>query len=168
MTDAASQAGGQSGNDPKPGDAGSGSPSKPGSQGSGTTSFTQEQVQSFVAEAVKRERARYGDYDEVKSRLADIESAGQTELEKANARAADAELKSVRAVERANAMLIKTAITAEAARAGAIDPDVIVALLADDFEVKDDEIVGDIAKAVAKMLAERPYLRATAPMKGVG
>jgi hypothetical protein len=65
-------------------------------------------------------------------------------------------------------MLIKTSITAEAARAGAVDPDVVVALLQDDFSVKDDEIVGDVGKAVGKLLDSRPYLRSANPMRGVG
>ena len=162
-----SEAGGQPGTGPKPAGEGSGSGSKPGGEGSGTT-FTQEQVQSFVGEAVRRERAKFGDYDEIKSKLTELTSAGQSELEKANAKAQEAAASAQKAIERANAMLIRTALTAEAARAGAVDPDVVVALLADEFSVKDDELQGDVAKAVAKLLEARPYLRSTAPMRGVG
>jgi hypothetical protein len=167
MSDVGPEASGQSGSGSKPGSESSGSGSKPGSESSGTT-FTQERVESFVAEAVRRERAKFADYDEVKQRLADLESAGQSELEKANSRAQEAASSAQKAITRANALLVRSALTAEAARAGAVDPDVVVALLSDQFTVKDDAVEGDVGKAVAKLLEQRPYLRSNGALRGVG
>ena len=53
--------------------------------------FTQDEVNSIVNDRLKRERAKYEDYDALKakaSKLDELEEANKTELQKANDRAA--------------------------------------------------------------------------------
>lgn len=50
-------------------------------------SFTQEELNSIVNDRLKRERAKYEDYEELKakaSKLDELEEANKTELQKAN------------------------------------------------------------------------------------
>jgi len=160
MTDAGPEASGQSGGGPKPAGESSGAGSKPGSEGSGVT-YSQEQVDTFIAEAKRREAARFGDYDEVKRRLAEIEAAGQTELERAQAAAKDSDAKANAAVARANHLAVRSALTSAAARAGVVDPELVVALLGDGITVDDaGEIAADVDKAVVELLEAKPYLKA--------
>jgi len=156
----------------------SGQPGVPGASGqpggspepgarSGAT-FTQEQVDAFLAEERRRNQQKYGDYDQIKSRLTELEGASQSELEKANAKAQDAARRAEAAVVRANAMQIRTALIGEAARQGAVDPEMVATLLADQLSVdKDGEIVGKPDKLVEKFMESRPYLRANGIRVGV-
>jgi hypothetical protein len=162
MTDAGPGASGAAtGASPEPGGKSSGAGSEPGGQGSSGAdkTYTQEQLDRFLNEERRRNQTKYGDYDEIKSKLTTLEGASQSELEKANAKAQEAAASAQKATARADGLLIRSAITAEAARAGAIDPDVVVALLVEQFSVKDDAVEGDVTKAVAKLLEQRPYLR---------
>ena len=62
--------------------------------------FTQADIDRIVADRVKRERAKYADYDEVKAKAAQFEqldSAAKSEVEKATERAAAAEAKLAKA-----------------------------------------------------------------------
>jgi len=159
MTDAGPAASGQSGNQSQPGDEGSGSGSQPGGEGSGKT-FTQEQVQALVAGEVRKERAKFGDYDELKTRLAQLEDKDKTDLERAQAAAKDSDAKAAAALARADRLAVRSALTSAAARAGAVDPELVVALLADELSVDDrGDVVGDVDKAVMGLLEAKPYLK---------
>lgn len=64
---------------------------------------TQEQLNHVVGERLARERAKYADYDELKTKAAkldELEEASRSELDKANARAEKAE-RALEAAERA-------------------------------------------------------------------
>lgn len=166
MSDAGPEAGGQSGEGPKPGGEGSGGSPKPGGEGSGAH-YSQEQVDAFVAEARRRESSRFGDYDQIKTRLAEIEAQGQTELERAQKQAQDADSRATDAIAQRNKLLVRAAVVSAAARAGALDPDVVVALLAESVPIDEaGEIAGDVSKMVADLLEDKPYLKNGTP--GVG
>lgn len=71
--------------------------------------FTQEEVDAFIGERLKRERAKYADYDALKEkaeRLDAIEEANKSELQKASERAAalQAELDSLRKADEVRSM----------------------------------------------------------------
>ena len=56
-----------------------------------TSTFTQEQVDAIVAERLKRERAKYADYDDLKTKATkydEAEEASKSELQKATEKAA--------------------------------------------------------------------------------
>jgi len=132
--------------------------------------FTQEQVNDLLAlERGKTER-KFGDYEQMKTRLTELEAAGQTELEKAQAKLEESTATAQRAVMERDQLVVRSAVTAAAARAGAIDPDVVVALLTDSFKVgANGEVEGDVNKAVTDLLEQRPYLKnGTTPPPGRG
>ena len=157
MADAGPEASGETGAGSKP-ESESGAGSKPGSESTGV--YTQEQVDRFVAEAKRREVARFGDYDAVKAKLAELEAKDKTDLERAQTAAQEAETRATTATEQRNRLLVRSAVTAAAARAGALDPDVVVALIAEGITVDSSgEIGGDVDKLVAELLESKPFLK---------
>jgi hypothetical protein len=155
-----------------PGDpAGGGAPPAPGGDDPGAV-FTQDQVNTLLRSERAKAAARYPDYDQIKQRLADLEAVGQSELEKANAKAKASELKADAATQRADKLVVRAAVVSEAARQGAIDPEIVVALLGDSLRVGDDGAVeGDVPALVKTLLEERPFLKvangSTPPRMGV-
>lgn len=66
--------------------------------------FTQEEVDAVISERLKRERAKYSDYDELKAKadkLNELEEANKSELQKATERATELENK-LAGLEKAN------------------------------------------------------------------
>jgi hypothetical protein len=168
MADETTGASGQSGGSSEPGSASSGGRPEPGAASSGAKTYSQEQVDGFLAGERKRWTDRYGDYETIKARVKELEGASQSDLEKANAKLAEAVAHADKAAARADALQIRMAVVAEAARAGAIDPDVVVALLADQLSVKDGEVEGNVPKLVTKLLEERPYLKSPNGTRTIG
>ncbi len=62
--------------------------------------FTQEELDRVVGERLGREREKYADYDVLKHRLEEIETANQSELEKAQKKATTAEQRAATAESR--------------------------------------------------------------------
>ncbi|MBK9181405.1 MAG: phage scaffolding protein [Acidimicrobiales bacterium] len=129
--------------------------------------FTQTELDRIVQDRLARERAKYGDYDDLKAkagRLDELEASQKTELEKAQETARQAEERARSAEERARAVALRAAVVAEAARVGVVDPDAVAALLpADAVTVADDGSPAGVAEAVAGLLDAKPYLRASTP-----
>lgn len=113
--------------------------------------------------------ARLKSLEGVESKLKEIEDAEKSELEKLQEQVAAAEQEKVTALERANSQLVRAAVIAEAASQGAVDPDVIVALV-DRGEIEVDES-GEVAghqEAVAQLLEAKPFLRKSGSPAGPG
>ena len=91
-------------------------------------------------------------------KLAKLEDAKKSELERAQALVADAEARAKAAEERIAKALTKAAVSTAAAKAGAIDADAVLALLpADSVTIEGDEVIG--VEAALKALREsKPYL----------
>jgi hypothetical protein len=137
-----------------------GEASNAGNQSADRT-YTQADIDRVVSERLARERNKYADYDEMKKRLADMEAAGQTELEKVTKVAAEADAARAKAVAERNELLVTTLLTRAALAAGATDADVVVALLRSQFSVDEaGELAGDPVKAINELLESKPYLRA--------
>lgn len=117
--------------------------------------FDEGYVKKLRAEAAEsRTKAR-----ELQDRLQKIEDAEKTELERATSRAEEAEKARDEAVSRANATLIRAAVVAEAAKQGAVDPDVVVALLESDaVAITEDGEVEGVQQAVTGLLEAKPFL----------
>jgi hypothetical protein len=152
-----------------PADPSPGSTADPGSASSPEPqeTFTQEQVATLLRSERAKAAARYQDYDQVKQRLADLEAAGQTELEKAQTKAKEAEGRASAAIIERNRLIVRSALVSEAARAGAVDPEIVVALL--EPEIKVDaagQLEGDMKALVTKLLEDRPFLRNGQPGHG--
>lgn len=118
--------------------------------------FTQADLDRIVAERVRREREKYKDYDDLKSKaakLAEIEQAQMTEAERALARLSEIEAQLAHERVRADDKLIHAAFTAEAAKLGAVHPSDAFAL-ADltNVHISDDDEVTGVAEQVRVMV----------------
>lgn len=118
--------------------------------------FTQAELEHAISERLKRERAKFQDYDTLKAAAAQLEAlkAEQlSELEKAQKRATEAEVARDRALAEANGRLIRAAFVAEAAKAGAAHPEDAFAL-ADlaNVAIGDNGAVAGVAEAVKALV----------------
>jgi len=144
--------------------AGGGGSSVPPAPPAWTPPATQEDLDRIITERLNRERAKYADYDELKSKAAERDSAidaAKTEQE----RAVDAARKDGEsaATQRANALLVKAEARALAAEANFRTPADAVAFvdLASIKVTESGEVDGAALKAALATLAgEKPYLLA--------
>ena len=119
------------------------------------TGFTQADVDRIVGERLTRERAKYSDYDDLKTaaaKLAEIEAAQLTELEQAQQAREAAEQSATAAIANANTRLTQAEFLAEAAKLGATHPEDAYAL-ADKagVAVSEDGTVTGVVEAVAAL-----------------
>lgn len=129
--------------------------------------FTQEDVDRVVESRLARERAKYADYDDLKSaaeRLKEFEDAQKSEAEKLQEQAAKAQETATKATAERDRALRKAAVVTAAVKAGAVDPDAVFALLnAEQLTIGDDGQVSGAEEAVKALLDEKTYLVGTTP-----
>lgn len=150
------------------GDDGGGSGAPNG--GEQPQTFTQEQVNSFLA---KERRNTETELEALRARAKvadDLEAAGKTELERATAerdaaakRAEEAEKAAADGAVQVSKLLTRSAFVAEAARQGAVDPDAAFAIASDggaltSITVGEDGAVSGVAETVKGVLDTRTYL----------
>lgn len=133
-------------------------------EGKPEKTFTQAELDRHIADRLARQKAQFGDYDDLKSKASkfdELEQAQKSELEREREARAAAEAAAAKANETATETLRRAAIIAEAAKAGAVDPDAAYALLEDKaaLVVEDGKVAG-VADAVAALLEAKPYLKA--------
>lgn len=125
--------------------------------------FTQDELDRVIAERLRREREKFSDYDALRekaSKFDELDAAQKTELERAVTRAEAAEKARDEALGRAKQTARASALIAAAVKAGAVDPDAVVALVAADaVEVGDDGNAKGADDAVKALLDAKPYLR---------
>lgn len=91
-------------------------------------------------------------------KLAKLEDAKKSELERAQAMVADAEARAKAAEERIAKALTRAAVSAAAAKAGAIDAEAVLALLPpNSVEIDGDEVKG-VDEAIKALRESKPYL----------
>jgi hypothetical protein len=125
--------------------------------------FTQADVDKIVQDRLARVKpSPPGDYDALREKAArfdEIEAANKSELEKLQEALAAEQSKATAATERAQRALVRAAVVAEAQRAGAVDPDAVLAMLPQDaVTIGDDDRVTGADEAVQALLAAKPYL----------
>lgn len=147
--------------------------------------LTQDEVDRIIQERVARERAKYADYDDLKAKAEkadELEAEGQSELEKARSAAEKAaqgqtaaEQKATEALQQAQETVRRAAVVMEAAKAGAVDPEDVHALLSargfaftkDDKKLEvtigDDGQVTGAEEVVNAFLEEKPNLVGETP-----
>lgn len=135
-------------------------------------SFTQAEVDRIVQERVARVKATppddYADLQAKAKKLAEIEEANATELEKAQKRAEEAEQRESVAAAEARETRIRAAIIAEAAKPDRKIADIeaaygfLTGIDKELLELDDKGNPSDIAKAMDSLLEKRPILVATA------
>lgn len=144
-------------------------------------SFTQDEIDRIVADRITRERKKYADYDEVKTKLSDFEKADEerkkaamSEKERLEAEKAEALRKAEEAVterdktlQAANQRLIKAEFRALARELG-VRPDALddAYKLADvtAVTVDDEGNAAGVKDVVEALLKNKPYL-ADAPKR---
>lgn len=119
--------------------------------------FTQEQLDGILADRLARERAKFGDYDELKAAKAELDKLKLeqlSELEQAQARLAALEAERDQALEQATETLIRSAFVAEAAKAGVAHPEDAFVLAGDlaGIDVGEDGKVTGVAEAVQTLV----------------
>jgi hypothetical protein len=135
--------------------------------------FTQADVDKIVQERLARAKTSAPpDYDDLKAKAAkfdEIEAANKSELEKLQEALAAEQNKASAASERARRAAVRAAVVAEAQRAGAVDPDAVLAMLPEDaVTIGDDDQVTGADAAVKALLEAKPYLvgKPTRPVPG--
>lgn len=104
---------------------------------------TQADLDRIISERLGRERAKYADYDELKSKagkLTELEEAQKTEFEKINERAAAAEAREAAAEAKAAAAELK-ALKSDVARDKGVPVGSLVGTTQEELEASADELV---------------------------
>lgn len=177
---------GGSGNDGGAGDggagnggAGNGGAGNDGGAGNGGAgggnaedkTLSQADVDRIVSERLARERQKFADYDDLKTKAAEfdkIQDSQKTELQREQEARQRAEAENAELKTSAERIRIDAALVAAAAAAKVVDPNDVVALLRADAEkfalvkVGEDGQIAGAADAVAKLLEAKPHLKAPA------
>lgn len=94
-----------------------------------------------------------------KAELDQLKTAQMSEIERATKVAAEAEARAQALAEKATKALLRSAVMSAATRAGAVDPDAVMAFLdQSQVSIGDDDTVSGVDEAVAAVLAAKPYL----------
>lgn len=117
----------------------------------------EQDATDWKAEARKWE-ARAKANSTAAAKLAKLEEANKTELEKATEKASASEATAQKWAERYQQLLAKQAVYEAAQNAGAIDIDAIYALTRDAIEVGEDGEPLGVAQAVKSLQAQKPHL----------
>lgn len=145
------------------GGAGDGGEDEGGEGGGGSTStFTQADLDRIVQERLARERQKYADYDELKTKaqkFEQIEAEQQSDLEKAQAEADRLKQENAQLKESAAGARRRAALERAAAKAKFHDPaDAAVQIDQTLLEVDDDGNVTNADDLVATLAETKPYL----------
>lgn len=123
---------------------------------------SQAQFDAMIQERIRRERAKYADYSDLKTKAAqldEIESASKDELTKAQERISALEAEAQSAAQSARESALRSAVISEAAKRDVVDPDAAVALLdRSSLEFDDDGHPTNVAQAMEQLLETRSYL----------
>lgn len=136
--------------------------------------LTQDEVDKIVEARLARERKKFSDYEDLKSKaakLAEIEADQLSEIEKAQKRAADAEAEAAELKDRIKSSSLRSALLAEAAKPdrNIVDPGAVVDFLtgsdSDLVDIDDEGTPTNVADAMDQLLAKRNYLVAAGSPK---
>lgn len=129
--------------------------------------FTQDEVDAIIKERLNRERAKFSDYDNLKSEIEEArkkkeeeELAKKSEVERLQALLAKTEQAASSMQEQYKELLLRHSVEAVASKLGFVNPsDAYVFLDMSTLEIKDGEVTG-VEQAVEKLAKERAYLLA--------
>lgn len=151
----------------------------PPAGGEGTNSssaprtFTQDEMNAIIQDRLNRERGKYADYEDLKgkaSKLDQLEAERLSDIERAQAEATSAAERASKAEEALKGERLRNAVYAESVKAGAVDPDAVLALLDRTSLLSDDGTPTGVGDAITALLETKPYLKAqlTAPKGNIG
>ena len=125
--------------------------------------FTQDEVNRIQAQTRREANARFGDYQELKTRAAradELEKSQLTDQEKLEARATAAERKAEAAIQQVASAVIASEVKVRASQLGIIDPDAAYLLLdRTNVAYADDGTVSGIDDALTQLIENKPYLK---------
>ncbi len=142
-------------------------------------SYSKAELDAIVAKAVAKRDKNFADYQMLKEKADELDALktqSQTAEERMRLQHDRAVKERDNAVGRAERALIRSAVVAEAAKQGAVDPDAVAALVdRTDLVIEEDRVEG-AEEAVRALLAAKSYLlgkagaarRAGADMAGGG
>jgi hypothetical protein len=139
-----------------------------GEQLAGERTFTQAELDTIIADRLKRQRGQYSDYDELRAQAekwAEHEEAQKSEMQKALEAQAKAEAQAQAVMERANRRLIRAEFIAQASQLNVQHPADAFALAdRSAVEVTEDGKVKGV-KAAVKQLVDDGRLPLTTKAK---
>ncbi len=140
-------------------------------EGDPPKTFTQADIDRIVQERVARAKSSPpADYEALKTKAAkldEIEAASKSELEKAQEAQRKADERAERAEREHKETKIETAVMLAAAKAGAVDPQDVYALLPkNSVTIGDDGQVTGVEDAVKALLGAKPHLVGKRPPTG--
>ena len=128
----------------------------------GEKTFTQEDLDRFFKDRLKRERDKYADYADLKAaaaKLTEIEEANKTELEKATEKLAALQEQNVLLESKRVEALIRSEVYKEAT-AMAIKPDLAWKLVdMDAIEVGEKDAISGVKEALKALITAYPELQ---------
>lgn len=135
--------------------------------------FSTADVERIVKERLARAKttppADYADLQEKAQKLANLEAANQSELEKAVAAREAAERQRDETLAEAREIRLRASIISEAAKPDrkVVDPDSVVALLdRSSLELDDNGVPTNVAEAMDSLLKAKPFLVAAGGARG--
>jgi len=124
--------------------------------------LSQEQVDAIVKDRLARERAKYADYEDLKSKaskLDELELQGKSELEKAQQTAETAKADAAKAIATANERLMHGALLVAASKAGVDSSELLLGVIDKaGLTVADDGTVSGTEDAVKAAIEKYPQL----------
>ena len=125
--------------------------------------FSQDEVNRLQGQARRDERAKYGDYQQLKERAHradELEAAQLSDAEKMEARAVDAERRAADAQAQIASTMIAAEVKVRAGQMGIVDPDAAFLLL-DKSSVSYDASAGvsGVDYALTQLLEAKPCLK---------
>ncbi len=136
-----------------------------------TRRLTQSEVDNIVQDRLARERKKFADYDDLKSkasRFDEMEAESLSAQEKAEKRAIAAEERSTELVTAMKQNRLHSSILAEAGKSGrnVVDPEAVLTFLtgadSEFVSIDDDGTPTNVAEAMDQLLEKRSYLVASA------
>jgi hypothetical protein len=125
--------------------------------------FTQADLNRIAAQARTEERAKYGDYDDLKAskaKLDDIEKANQSEADRLRAEAEASKATASKAQSALTEAIIGAEVRVQALQKGAVDADTVLAVInRTGISFADGKVVG-VAEAIDALLESKPFLKA--------
>jgi hypothetical protein len=127
---------------------------------------SQEEFDRMIGPRLERERAKFAGYDDLKlkaEQFEELQRQNETETERLRREATEAQQRAEALSWTLAETAIRSAVVAEASKAGAVDADAVLALLPRDAVTIDDagRVTGADA-AVQALLDAKPFLKAQA------
>jgi hypothetical protein len=125
--------------------------------------FTQSELNAILADRLARDRAKFADYDDLKTKaqqFEELQAKQMSDLERAQQAAQQAADRAARAEDTLRGERLRSAVISEAVKAGAVDPDAVFALVDRTSLLTEQGEPTGVQDAITALLETKPYLKA--------